>query len=64
MLPETHQQRCFTCLTWTGVFDETVKAFPLLTLRLPRFFCDVDYQGGGLRRPPLDFVFGFTYHNL
>ena len=32
-----------------------------LTLRLPRFFCNTDYQGGVVTTPPLDFVFGFTY---
>jgi len=29
---------------------------PLLTLRLPSFFCDIGYQGVGGYHPPLNFV--------
>src|SRR5688572_14357442 len=41
------------------------RQYNYLTLRLPSFFCNTGYQGGGVVTTlPLDFVFGFTYHNL
>ena len=46
------------------LFTLTSQLMTRLTLRLPSFFCNTGYQGGGWLPPPLDFVFGFTYHNL
>ena len=42
--------------------QSVMRAAARLTLRLPGYFCDILYQGGGWL--PLDLGFGFRYHNM